>query len=930
MKQTLLKTHLGTFVALLISVTAWAQTTISGKINEASGDPLVGVNIVVKGTIKGTITNINGNFNLSVSQSPPFTLSISYVGFITQEIEITETSTSGLGITMAEQTLLGQEIVVSASRVEESILSSPVTIEKLDILAIQQASAPDFFDQLNYVKGVQTAQGSMTFNAVNTRGFATIANTRFVALVDGMDISAPLLNFPTGNLVGIPDLDVESVELVPGAASALYGPNAFNGILFMNSKNPFEYQGLSAQAKLGVTESNANGTNPMYNFQLRYAKAFNNKVAFKVNFSIMEATDWRANDYTTDKNFPIRAPGDSNFDGLNLYGDEVEIFYGGLGPFLGALDLRRTGWKEEDLLETDAARSIKADAALHYRLTDKIEALYNYRFGGGRSIYQGSGKFILRDFTQQFHKLELKSDNFFVRGYMTQTDDGDSYNMDALGIYLNESISPTATEWAPIYIPAYVLALQGYYTALGVPAGNKQAAHAFARQTADATRPAVGSSQFTNLVETIRTTKFNEGAGAAFVEGSRLYHGEFNYDFKNMIDIVDIQIGGNFRQYDIFSDGTIFDEEQNADGSYERVKINEYGGYVQLGKSIGNLKLAASARYDKNENFEGQFNPRVSAVYTAGGSHNFRASFQTGFRNPDSQSQFIWFPTASGILIGSTEANAARYGLHNGGAYTNRSVLSFFDAGGSFDTDGTPLDADGNPTDPVSAGLATDNFDYVQPEKLQAFEVGYKGIIGGDLLIDLNYYHNIYNDFIAQKTVYNKLPIMRRGQVVRGATGDIITEFRPYLNAQEKVTSDGIGLGFTYNLGRGFNFNGSYDYATFNVSKVDLNSEFEAGFNTPEHKFMVGFANRDVGENIGFSVAFRWQDEFLWQSAFGEGTIPSYGTLDFQINKKLKALKSVIKVGATNLGGQDYRTNLGAGFVGTIYYISLTFDQFLN
>jgi hypothetical protein len=93
---------------------------------------------------------------------------------------------------------------------------------------------------------------------------------------------------------------------------------------------------------------------------------------------------------------------------------------------------------------------------------------------------------------------------------------------------------------------------------------------------------------------------------------------------------------------------------------------------------------------------------------------------------------------------------------------------------------------------------------------------------------------------------------------------------------------------------------------------------------------MVGFANRDVGENIGFSVAFRWQDEFLWQSAFGEGTIPSYGTLDFQINKKLKALKSVIKVGATNLGGQDYRTNLGAGFVGTIYYISLTFDQFLN
>jgi hypothetical protein len=317
----------------------------------------------------------------------------------------------------------------------------------------------------------------------------------------------------------------------------------------------------------------------MYNFQLRYAKAFNNKFAFKLNFSIMEATDWTANDYTTDKNFPIRAPGESNFDGLNTYGDEVEIFVGTdvLGPFLGPLDIRRTGWKEEDLLETDAARSLKADAAIHYRITDNIEALYNFRYGGGRSIYQGSGKFILRDFTQQFHKLEVKSDNFFVRGYVTQTDDGDSYNMDALGIFLNEGISPTATQWAPTYVQTYVLGLQGYYTALGVPAGNKQAAHTFARQTADATRPAVGSSQFNNLLETIRTTKFNEGPGAAFVEGSRLYHGEFNYDFKNMIDFLDIQVGGNFRQYDIFSDGTIFDEEQNADGSYERVKIKEYG-----------------------------------------------------------------------------------------------------------------------------------------------------------------------------------------------------------------------------------------------------------------------------------------------------------------------------------------------------------------
>jgi outer membrane receptor protein involved in Fe transport len=133
--------------------------------------------------------------------------------------------------------------------VEESILKSPVTVEKLDLLAIRQTPAPDFYDALANVKGVQFTSSSLNFPQINTRGFATIANVRFVQMVDGIDTQAPLLNFPTGNIVGIGELDTESMELLPGTASALYGPNAFNGVLLMKSKSPFEYQGLSAQAK---------------------------------------------------------------------------------------------------------------------------------------------------------------------------------------------------------------------------------------------------------------------------------------------------------------------------------------------------------------------------------------------------------------------------------------------------------------------------------------------------------------------------------------------------------------------------------------------------------------------------------------------------------------------------------------------------------
>ncbi|MDN5200005.1 TonB-dependent receptor [Fulvivirgaceae bacterium BMA10] len=903
-KSTLL---LVVFFSFLCHHTRAQNTTVSGKIlDEATSEPLVGVNILVKGTVLGTISDIDGNFNLSVSKAPPFTMQVSIVGYTPQEIEITNATTEGLEISMSEQTILGQEIVVSASRVEESVLESPVTVEKMDIIGIQQSAAPDFFDAISHIKGVTTSTGSLTFNAINTRGFATIANVRFVTLVDGMDISAPLLNFPTGNLVGISELDAESVELVPGAASALYGPNAFNGILFMNSKSPFEYQGLSAQVKVGATNSEAGDSNPLYSFSARYAKAFNNKFAFKLNFSLLDATDWTGNDYNTDRVIPGNQPGSPNFDGLNMYGDEARIQLNiasatgdpALAP-LGDVDLRRTGWREEDLLANMDAKSIKADAALHYRVNDNVELLYNYRFGGGSSIYQGSAKFVLNDFTQQFHKLEAKGANFFVRGYVTLTDDGDSYNLDAMGAFVNERISPTATQWVPTYLQTYVLASQGYIP--GVPAGNPTAAHAAARAQADASRNSMSASEIQQIIEDTRTANLNRDQnGAAFIEGSRLFHGEFNYNLKNQIDWAEIQVGGNVRRYSIFSDGTIFDEQQNSDGSFERVNISEWGAYTQISKRLADekLKLTGSIRYDKNENFEGQFNPRFSAVYTFSQSHNIRASFQTGFRNPDTQAQFIWFPTSSGILVGSTESNAARYGIHNGGAL-----------------------------DPTT--LQPVDIDFVEPEELTAFEIGYKGVIADKILLDVNYYHNNYSGFIANRPVLSANAITRRGQTVTNAIGGINVLMNPYVNVPEDISSDGIGVGVTYSVGKGYTLSGNYNWADFTVDN-QITEDFQAGFNTPEHKFSVNVSNRNVWNNIGFAVAYRWQDDFLWQSSFGEGEIPSFGVLDIQANYKIKSLKSIVKVGGTNLFSGDYRTNIGAGFVGPQYFISITFDEFLN
>ncbi|MEQ8302647.1 MAG: TonB-dependent receptor [Cyclobacteriaceae bacterium] len=907
------------FVVLICAFGAMAQSTVSGTIKDASNnEPLAGVNIVVKGLVVGTISDQNGQFNLDLSQNPPFTLSFSFIGFATQELQITDANTTGIEISMEEQLMLGQEVVVSASRVEESILESPVTIEKMDITAIRQTATPDFYDGLANVKGVQTNSGSMNFTAVNTRGFATIANVRFVQLVDGMDTQAPLLNFPTGNIVGIGELDAESVELVPGAASALYGPNAFNGILIMKSKSPFEYQGLSAQLKAGVTNSDAGGSNPMTSYSLRYAKAFNNKFAFKVNFSLFQATDWVSNDYKTDRTQPsstVDLSGNPNFDGLNTYGDEA-IIPVPIGGTFGTLDLRRTGFKEEDFLENKDARSIKGDIALHYRINDKIEALYNYRYGGGNSIYQGTEKYALRNFSQQFHKLEFKSDNWFVRGYMTATDAGDSYNLSALGAFANESYSPTAAQWAPTYAQTYVLALQGYVP--GVPAGNIAAAHAAGRNVADANRPAEGTQAYKDLIRTVQNNFFQKNPpGASFIDDSRLYHAEFNYNFADKISFAEVQVGGNFRQYNLFTDGTIFNEAPEDGVNFERIPINEYGVYTQVSKDLGEkLKLAASIRYDKNENFDGRVTPRVSAVYSVAKNHNIRGSFQTGFRNPDTQAQFIYFPSSGGILLGSTEANAARYGVHNGGAYTDASATAYRASGGFIDpTTGTPTG--GNP-----ALLQTADIGYVKPERLKAFELGYKGVIDGRLLIDLNGYYTEYNDFIAGQIIVSQNATTHQGNAIGAGT-----RFSPYVNSTETVKSYGVGLGATYSLPRNFTLNGNWSWAYFEANE---SPDFRAGFNTPRNKVSVGVGNRKIAKNLGFNINYRWQHEFLWQSSYGEWLVPEFGVIDAQINYRVPAIKSVFKIGGTNIGGGDYRTNLGAPFVGQQYYFSITFDEFFN
>lgn len=973
---------------------AYAQTTISGTVTDAdTKETLVGVNILVKGKVIGTITDLSGKFTLNVAQEPPFTLVFSMVGFTSQEVEITG-GVSNLTVALSESSIMGQEVVISASRVEESIMQSPVSVEKMDIIAIREVPQASFYDALNNMKGVEMSTQSLTFKSFNTRGFNANGNVRTVQMIDGMDNQAPGLNFSVGNIAGISELDLESVELLPGASSALYGPNAINGILLMNSKNPFQYQGLSANLKTGIMSEGSRSTpsTGFYDFSARYAKAFNDKVAFKVNFAYLTADDWQANDFrdqsllngsSVENGSRVNNPG---YNGVNVYGDESTqnlfsvaqtltqtinpatgqpFLPSAILPLIPQSQVSRTGYAERDLADYNT-ESIKVNAALHWRLNDRVEAILQGNYGFGTTVYTGADRYSIANFNIGQYKAELRGSHWYVRAYTTQERSGDAFAVGIAANAINEAWKPSEL-WYAQYA--------GAFAAAKAQGADDATAHGVARGQADTGRFTPGSAEFNqarnNTTSTPIPGQFQtapRNIGSQFVDKTNLYHLEGSYQLKD-IKFADFVIGANYRSYQLNSEGTLFALDENN----EEFTIAEYGGYAQGTKKLFNdkFKLTASVRYDKNENFDGQWSPRISGVFTEG-NHNFRASYQTGFRIPTTQDQYIDLVTPQARLVGGLPLFRDRYNFSQNPVYSQATVGNFGaavlrDANSQAVRDAAVqqaiqiLIAQGvTPTPALIAPLAaqlvpviaaTNNQNLLveeeltdfQPERVKSFEIGYKGLFSNRLLVDAYAYFNQFENFIGgQVLIQDRTPNPQNPASALGLnllSANTRNVFSMPVNRQETIKSWGWALGLDYKLPKNYSLGGNVSYNTLSNLEDFAETGFQPSFNTPEYRYVINFANREFVKNTGFSLSYRWQGDFVWQSSFVGPAVsssqlskmPAFGTFDAQFSYKLKSLKSILKVGGSNLfNSEGYRQAWGNPTVGTMYYISITFDEFLN
>ena len=920
-----------------------AQTEVRGEMLDENGEPLIGATIQIQGTTTGAITDLDGKFKFTTDTEPPFLLRVNYIGYEDQLIDFSSAGQK-LNLQMEPSAIMLEAFEISDFRVSEKQRQDPLTVETMDILAIKETPADNFYDGLAMLKGVDLTSASLGFKVINTRGFNSTSPVRSLQLIDGVDNQSPGLNFSLGNFLGSSDLDVMKVDIVAGASSAFYGPGAFNGVIDMTTKNPFDFQGLSFSTKIGERS--------MQEYAVRWAHVLKNKdgkpkFAYKLNFFYMQALDWTADNYDPIQGSAAPAGNPGGIDAINIYGDENSFDWSDPfskleNPGLGIV--HKNGCQEVDLADYNT-NNLKANIALHYRITDSLEIKYAINYGTGTTVYQGDNRYSLKGIQFLQNKVEIgKKDKWFVRAYSTHEDAGESYDIVTAGVRMLEATTKTDINGNDNYFPRYKTLWRKYSRQLAKYEGypditdpseayynNEELwAEAFDQWVVDYEDSLVswhqqlredlkddsragdpmfepGTPEYDSAFADITGRTFTEG-GALFYDKSALYHvaGEYRFDLASFNFVV----GANYRLYTPNSRGTIFQDTLTyervqtdsgvtmVDSSYRQIRNSEYGAYLGIGRSFLKKKFETNftIRMDKNQNFNFLFSPALSAVYTPWKNHTFRTTFSSAVRNPTMADQYLYYNVGRAILLGNLNGYDSLIKVNSFVDYLaeiNQDTLEYF------------------------------NTEAIKPEKVKTIEVGYRGIWFDKLYLDVSGYKSWYQDFIGYRigidSEFDIFGFPQSPQVYRLAA-----------NAESIVQTQGLSAGINYFYAKKHTINANYSYNQLTSGDDD---EIIPAYNTPEHKYNVGISGRDIILPVlkfgqwGYSLNYRWVQGFEFEgSPQFSGVIESYGLLNAQINYSIPKWNVTIKGGASNvLNNQIYQV-YGGPRIGRLSYISLIFD----
>ena len=218
MKFTFTKGILAPVFLMFLAHLGFSQSVVKGKIIDGtSGEVLVGATVVLKGTTTGAQTDYDGLFEFKTTQIPPFTLSVSFIGFESKDVQVADLKTP-LSIKLGEEAKVIDVVEIKGQRISDKQKAAPLTVESMDKLAIKQTASVSFYEGMGALKGVDMTTASIGFTIINTRGFNSTSPVRSLQVIDGVDNQSPGLNFSLGNFLGSSELDVLKADLIVGAS----------------------------------------------------------------------------------------------------------------------------------------------------------------------------------------------------------------------------------------------------------------------------------------------------------------------------------------------------------------------------------------------------------------------------------------------------------------------------------------------------------------------------------------------------------------------------------------------------------------------------------------------------------------------------------------------------------------------------------------
>lgn len=365
---------------LMVSTAAAQQGSITGRvIDEQTGEPLIGANISVVGTNYGTATDDQGRYSIKHLPVGAFDVQARFIGYASaiKSVKVSAAQTQTLDFSLRMSSLPGEDVVVTASRRAEKMTEAPATISVVGARELDRTTGFSYGEALSKAKGIDFYRTGIDGIGINARGFMTAYSYRTQLMADGKNSMLPGAGLAAGTFLPVGRDDIERIEMVLGPSSALYGPNAHNGLVNIITKHPRDYP--------GTTLTVGGGQNTIMLGRLRHAGMAGEQFAYKLNAEFLRGEDWVKND--------------------TVGVDNTGKFY----------------FEDPD----NNVRNFRADLSLYYFLNRDVEVVGSLGYSSTNSIGTTNvGRNQIVGWKYDFQQIRINSPHFFVQFYRTGNNAG--------------------------------------------------------------------------------------------------------------------------------------------------------------------------------------------------------------------------------------------------------------------------------------------------------------------------------------------------------------------------------------------------------------------------------------------------------------------------------------------------------------------------